>query len=141
MGSLGSRRRAATGASSRPRASLTDRDLAYLTEVDQWQRRGVATALLDRLVGRARATGITHFLALVLDENREALVLLEHRVPAGASRRRSASGPLELLIELPDPGALRGSTLGRVLRTVAQTPIVVNPYGVMREAIRRLRRS
>jgi hypothetical protein len=43
------------------------------------------------------------------------------------------------LIELPEPGRLRGSTLARVLRVVAHGGITVNPYRVTRDAIRRLR--
>jgi len=106
---------------------------------DPWQRRGVATALLERLAERAREERITHFVALVLDENVEAIRLFEHRVPGHARPRRSASGHLELLIELPEPGRLRGSTLARVLRVVARGGITVNPYRVTRDAIRRLR--
>jgi GNAT superfamily N-acetyltransferase len=106
---------------------------------DPWQRRGVATALLERLVERAREAQITHFVALVLDENVEAIKLFEHRVPGHARPRRSASGHLELLIELPEPGRLRDSTLARVLRVVAHGAVTVNPYRVTRDAIRRLR--
>ena len=73
---------------------------------DPWHRRGVATALLERLVERAREEGITHFVALVLDENVEAIRLFEHLAPGHARPRRSASGHLELLIELPEPGRL-----------------------------------
>jgi len=105
---------------------------------DPWQRRGVATLLLEHLVERARAAGITHFVALVMDENTDAIKLFEHRVPGHAQPRRSASGHLELLIELPEPGRLRGSTLARVLRAVAHSAVVVNPYRVTREAIGRL---
>jgi GNAT superfamily N-acetyltransferase len=108
---------------------------------DPWQRRGVATLLLEQLVEYARAAGITHFVALVMDENTEALRLFEHRVPGGTRPRRSASGHLELLIELPEPGSLPDSTLGRVLRAVARTAVVVNPYRVTRDAIRRVRRD
>ena len=106
---------------------------------DPWQRRGVATALLERLVEHAREAQITHFVALVLDENVEAIKLFEHRVPGHARPRRSASGHMELLIELPEPGRLRGSTLARVLRVVAHGAVTVNPYRVTRDAIRRLR--
>jgi GNAT superfamily N-acetyltransferase len=106
---------------------------------DPWQRRGVATALLERLVERAREAQITNFVALVLDENVEAIKLFEHRVPGHARPRRSASGHLELLIELPEPGRLRDSTLARVLRVVAHGAVTVNPYRVTRDAIRRLR--
>ena len=106
---------------------------------DPWQRRGVATALLERLAERAREAGITHFVALVLDENVEAISLFEHRVPGRARPRRSASGHLELLIELPEPGRLPDSGLGRVLRVVAHGAVTVNPYRVTRDAIRRVR--
>ena len=106
---------------------------------DPWQRRGVATALLERLVERAREEGITHFVALVLDENTDAIRLFEHRAPGQGPPRRSASGHLELLIELPEPGGLRGSTLARVLRATAHGAVTVNPYRVTRDAIRRLR--
>jgi GNAT superfamily N-acetyltransferase len=106
---------------------------------DPWQRRGVATALLERLVERAREAQITHFVALVLDENVEAIRLFEQRVPGHARPRRSASGHLELLIELPEAGRLQGSTLARVLRAVARGAVTVNPYRMTRDAIRRLR--
>ena len=73
-----------------------------------------------------------------MDENKEAIELFDHRVPDHARPRRSASGHLELLIDLPERG-VPGSTLGRVLGTVARTAVVVNPYRVMRAAIRRWR--
>ncbi len=162
----------------RPLSELSDRDLAYLTEIDHhdhealaaidpgpghlvgvaryvrgaepqlaevsvvvgepWRRKGVATALLEHLVERARSAGVTHFTALVMDDNTEALKLFESRVPGGARPRRSSSGHLELEIELPEPGELPGSTLARVLRAAARSAVIVNPYRVMREAIRRL---
>jgi RimJ/RimL family protein N-acetyltransferase len=106
---------------------------------DPWQRQGVATALLERLTERAREAGITHFVALVMDENVEALKLFKRQAPNGATPRRSRSGHLEVLLELPEPGGVSDSTLGRVLRTVAHGTVVVNPYRVMRDAIRRLR--
>jgi len=106
---------------------------------DPWQHRGVATALLERLVERAREAQITHFVALVLDENVEAIKLFEHLVPGHARPRRSASGHLELLIELPEPGRLPDSALARVLRVVAHGAVTVNPYRVTRDAIRRVR--
>jgi RimJ/RimL family protein N-acetyltransferase len=106
---------------------------------DPWQHRGVATALLERLVERAREAQITHFVALVLDENVEAIKLFEHLVPGHARPRRSASGHLELLIELPEPGRLPDSGLARVLQVVAHRAVTVNPYRVTRDAIRRVR--
>jgi GNAT superfamily N-acetyltransferase len=163
----------------RPLDRLSERDLAYLTEIDHrdhealaaidpeagnligvaryvrndepdeaevsvvvgdpWQGRGVATALLEHLVERARAEGIARFVALVMEDNTEALQLFQHRMPAGARPRRSASGHLEVLIDLPEPSRVRESALGRVLRTVAHGAVVVNPYRVMSDAIRRVR--
>src|SRR5436190_2504164 len=107
---------------------------------DPWQQRGVATLLLERLVERARAAGVTHFVALVMSENSEALRLFEHRMPGHSEPRRSKSGHLELLIELPEPGQLPHSALGRLLRAAAPRAVIVNPYRVMRHAIRRLHR-
>jgi GNAT superfamily N-acetyltransferase len=105
---------------------------------DPWQRRGIATALLDRLVERARDAGIEHFLAVVLSDNTQALELFEHLSPESPAPRRNAAGHLEMLIELPEPGAVRESRLGRILGTVARTAITVNPYRVMLDRIRRL---
>jgi GNAT superfamily N-acetyltransferase len=105
---------------------------------DPWQRRGIATALLDRLVERAREAGVEHFLAVVLSENTEALELFEHLSPDSPAPRRNEAGHLEMLIELPEPGEVSESRLGRVLQTVARTAITVNPYRVMLDRIRQL---
>jgi GNAT superfamily N-acetyltransferase len=104
---------------------------------DPWQGRGVATALLERLVARARDEGIDHFVAIVLSDNEEALELFEHVAPRGAASRRSASGHTELVIELPEPGALPESRLGRILGAVAREAPAVNPWRIFRRAILR----
>jgi GNAT superfamily N-acetyltransferase len=105
---------------------------------DPWQGKGVGSALLERLVERARTEGIDHFVALVLSENEDAIELFRHLAPGGSSLRRSASGNLEMLIELPQPGGrLSESLLGRVLSAVAREAPRVNPWPVLREAIRR----
>ena len=123
-----------------PMASLSDHQLAYLTDVDHhdheallaidpddpeevvgvarfvrvndtvaecavvvaddWQERGVATQLLDRLVERAREEGIERFTALVLAQNAEALRLLER---LGETEQRRSGSQVELEIELPKP--------------------------------------
>jgi len=104
---------------------------------DPWQSKGVASALLDRLVERARETGIDHFIALVLSENVEAMGMFRSIAPGGSTTRRSASGHVEMLIELPEPGEMKDSRLQRVLRTVARDAIAVNPWRIFRQAIRR----
>ena len=98
--------------------------------VDDWQQRGVGTALLERLVERAREEGVERFVAIVLDENSEALELYDHLVPDGGPPRRSASGHLELIIELPRPGEGIGTRMGRVLRA-AGGGLVINPWRVI----------
>jgi GNAT superfamily N-acetyltransferase len=161
-----------------PLQRLTERDLAYLTEVDHHdheavigfdagtrepvgvaryirsdvpteaevavtvvddrQGHGAATALLDRLVRRAREEGITHFLALVMTENREAIELFDHMASPGSDRRRSASGHLELVLDLPEPGTATGeSRLGRALRAAARGVLDANPWYLIRDRIGR----
>ncbi len=105
---------------------------------DPWQGRGVASALLERLLVRARDAGIDHFVALVMSDNEEALGLFRNLAPGGSHTRRSSSGHTEMLIELPEPGRqLSESSLGRVLSTVAREALAVNPWRVFRQAIRR----
>jgi GNAT superfamily N-acetyltransferase len=102
---------------------------------DPWQQQGVATALLERLVERARQAGIERFVALVLSDNEDGLEFFRH-VAKGGTTRRSASGHTELLMELPEPGALQDSALGRALRAAAHG-IRITPWGVLRERIGR----
>lgn len=74
--------------------------------IDAWQRRGVATALLTRLIHRARENGIERFGAEVLPENTEALDLL---MSAGAKQAPdSSSGLLEFEVDLGDLDEARG---------------------------------
>ena len=51
---------------------------AAIVIADDWQRRGLGTALLGRLADRARANGVGRFRALVLADNRRALGLVAH---------------------------------------------------------------
>jgi GNAT superfamily N-acetyltransferase len=117
-------------------ADPTEAEVA-VTVVDEWHGRGVATAMLEHLVVRAREEGIDHFIALVVSDNREALELFEHLADGSPPPRRSESGYLELVIELPEPETeITGSRLGRALRAAARG-VVMNPWGQLRESIRR----
>ncbi len=102
--------------------SKSDPEIAEVavTVADDWQRRGVGRALLDRLTYRARREGIRRFTALVLSENRPALGLLED---VGETRRRRSAGELELLIELPASRGM-GAQLGRALRAAGAGSLV-----------------
>jgi GNAT superfamily N-acetyltransferase len=104
---------------------------------DPWQSLGVGSALLERLVERAREEDIRQFIAIVLSDNAEALEMFRNLAPDGSWIRRSSVGQSEMLIELPEAGALAGSRLGRVLSAVAREGHRVNPWTVLRRAIRR----
>ncbi len=89
-----------------------------VTVADDWQGRGLGTALLELLADRARAEGISRFTALVLASNREMLDLLEGLGPVRILER--GGGTIELEITLPRHGTgphlrelLRGSASGR----------------------------
>ena len=92
---------------------------AAVTVVDDWQGRGVGTALLDLLAERARAEGVVRFTALMLAENREMLELLEALGPVRVVDRHS--GTVDIEAELPPTGA--GQELHGVLGASARGPV------------------
>lgn len=106
-----------------------------VTVSDDWQQRGVATALLEQLIGRARKEGIERFLALVLEENDAAVQLFQQLSVGDPEPRRSASGYLELLIELPEQDEVSGTLLGRALRAAAREGLVINPWRVLKHRV------
>jgi RimJ/RimL family protein N-acetyltransferase len=67
------------------------------TVVDAWQRRGVGTALAERLAARARALGVEHFVAVVLVGNEPARRLV-HRIAGDVTEHREGGE-----IEITDP--------------------------------------
>ena len=67
---------------------------------DDWQGRGVATQLLDRLVERAHEEGVKRFTALVLAENADALRLLGR---LGDVEEHRVGSQVELDVALPAP--------------------------------------
>ena len=101
-----------------------------VTVVDDWQSRGVASELLARLVRRARDERITHFLALVLSDNRDALGLFQN-LASNEVHPRSRDGHLELMIELPR-GGLSDTALWRALRGAAAETVEFNPLRLLK---------
>jgi GNAT superfamily N-acetyltransferase len=131
-----SRTRAPVGVARFIRGSVPAEAEVAVTVVDDWQGRGAATALLGLLVERAREEGVERFVALVLSENKEALELFSHAPGQTSEPRHSASGHLELLIDLPEPGTdVSESLLGRALRAAARGVLIANPWRVIRDRI------
>ncbi len=91
-----------------------------VTVVDDWQRRGLGRALLDRLTYHARREGVRRFSALVQGDNPKALGLLGG---AGGTLHQSDTGVVELVIELP-PKRGMGAQLTRALRATAAGSLV-----------------
>jgi len=81
--------------------------------IDDWQGRGLGTALLDGLTARAREEGVERFSAVVLAENRPMLDLLDGLGDVEVTGRDG--GVVELLMDLPHegvPDALRHTVRG-----------------------------
>lgn len=102
--------------------------------VDDWQGKGAGTALLERLVERARENGVERFVASVLSENEDALELFRSISPGDPSPRRSVPGQVELLIELPRDG-LQGTLLGRALRSAASGRLEIHPWRLIKDRL------
>ena len=103
-----------------------------VTVADDWQRRGLGRALLDRLTYRARQEGVRRFSALVQNDNRASLGLL---AAFENTRRLSDAGKSELLIELPPKRGI-GAQLARALRAAAAGALV--PAQTMADRVTRI---
>ena len=105
--------------------------------VDDWQGRGAATALLERLIERASENGIERFVASVLQENADALELFRSVSPKDPTPRRIAPGQVELIIELPRNG-VHGTLLGRALRSAASGRVEIHPWRLIKHRLQAL---
>jgi GNAT superfamily N-acetyltransferase len=68
---------------------------------DDWQGRGLGTALLSQLAARARIERIARFTGLVLRENEPMHHLLEALGPV--QQRPAGADAIEVSLQLPDP--------------------------------------
>lgn len=106
-----------------------------VTVIDDWQGRGLATTMLELLVVRAREEGIERFLALILEQNDAAIELFKALSVDDPEPKRSASGHIELQIELPEGESVSGTMLGRALRTAAQGSVEINPWRLLKQRV------
>ncbi|MGH2847421.1 MAG: GNAT family N-acetyltransferase, partial [Thermoleophilaceae bacterium] len=92
-----------------------DRAELAVAVVDAWHRRGVGTALLQRLAERAREEGIRRLSAEILTENRPMLDLTRALGEVRVTGRDA--GVVRVEVALPPEGL--GATLKRSLRASA----------------------
>ena len=117
-----------------------DPDTAEVAVVvaDDWQGKGAGTALLERLTARAAENGVERFVAIVLQDNAEALDLFRSISSDGGSPTRTPEGYLELVIEVPD-GAVHGTALGRALHSAAIGNLSIHPWRVLKRRLKQTR--
>lgn len=106
---------------------------AAVVVADDWQRRGLGTALLRRLAARAREEGIASFTALVSADNEPVRHMLD--ALGTAEQHHAGGGALEVSLRLPvDPiGSEHERRLAGWLRAAAT--------GVLRPTLRGLHRG
>ncbi len=108
--------------------------------LDDWQGIGAGTALLERLTERAAENGVKRFVALVLQENSEAIELFRSIDAESSGPKRTPDGYLELVLEVP-PGPVPGTALGRALRTAATGRVVIHPWQLIKDRLQALQRA
>jgi GNAT superfamily N-acetyltransferase len=112
------------------RADRGDSAEAAVTVIDDWQGKGLGTALCNLLAERAREEGISRFTALILATNREMLDVLASLGPAEVISRDA--GTIEVAVEIPEVGI--GEHMAGVLRVAAggTVELVTPPWGLDR---------
>jgi GNAT superfamily N-acetyltransferase len=92
---------------------------AAVAVADDWQRRGLGTALLRHLAARALDEGITCFTGLVLKENEAVRHLLE--TVGQVQEREADEDTIEVSLKIPDrsPGREHDRALAGWVRAAA----------------------
>ncbi|MET0729909.1 MAG: GNAT family N-acetyltransferase [Solirubrobacterales bacterium] len=101
---------------------------AAITVIDDWQGRGLGTALCNLIAERARAEGVRRFTALLLAENTQMLDVLASLGPAEVISRDA--GTIDVAVEIPDAGI--GEHMAGVLRVAAggTVELATPPWGL-----------
>ncbi|MGH2952685.1 MAG: GNAT family N-acetyltransferase [Solirubrobacterales bacterium] len=101
---------------------------AAVTVVDDWQGRGLGTALCTLLAERAREEDVERFTALLLASNEQMLDVLAALGPVRTVSRES--GMVEVEVELPRAGI--GEQMAGVLRVAAggTVELATPPWGL-----------
>ena len=90
--------------------------------IDDWQRRGVGTLLLEVISARAREEGIRTFTALMLATNTEMMDLLKELDPIRIVDQEA--GTVE--IEVPIPPIGLAPALRKLIRIAAEHDVAVS---------------
>jgi RimJ/RimL family protein N-acetyltransferase len=101
---------------------------AAITVVDDWQGRGVGTALAHLLADRARAEGIERLTSLLLASNRQMRDLLASLGPSETTADDGTT--IEVAVALPEEGI--GEHMAGVLRVAAggTVELATPPWGL-----------
>jgi GNAT superfamily N-acetyltransferase len=101
---------------------------AAVTVIDDWQGRGLGTALCNLIAERAREEGINRFTALLLASNRQMLDVLASLGPADVISRDA--GTIEVSVDIPEAGI--GDHMTGVLRVAAggTVEMATPPWGL-----------
>jgi RimJ/RimL family protein N-acetyltransferase len=99
-----------------------------VTVIDDWQGRGLGTALCNLLAERAREEGIRRFNALLLAGNDQMHDVLASLGPAKVLSREA--GTVEVEVDIPPAGI--GNHMAGVLRVVAggTVELATPPWGL-----------
>jgi GNAT superfamily N-acetyltransferase len=101
---------------------------AAITVIDDWQGRGLGTALCNLIAERARAEGVRRFTALLLADNQQMLDVLASLGPADVISRDA--GTIGVSVDIPDVGI--GDQMAGVLRVAAggTVELATPPWGL-----------
>jgi RimJ/RimL family protein N-acetyltransferase len=100
---------------------------AAVTVIDEWQGRGLGTALTSLLAERALEEGIDRLTAVLLAENKEMIALLETVGDVKVTGRDSGTLQVEVPLQPERPGA--GKALYALLRLARRIAAAARPPG------------